>query len=450
MPYHDERRWLVVRQAMRNIQTGKVTDADSLLAEMRTYNSGLGDDALCTLAAAFGESDSSEDDFWKITLKCMAGHVLATEETFGTSSIPVLQSGDTASVAFTARQCVTIVCIGFFCAWPFRSHLGRQTGLAPMNFTDLLGPPKFPSKSGSQIAKLRCFVNYTRNRLDSYQDPYVNSSLTDEFFGDIVVTRRGISSDLDAIVRLRGHAIINDDDVVFHPDGNMHSDDAGTVEVDFANAYPGGGVIGARGAVQEEIRIAQCPDLLCMRLVCPRLGPDDAVFVHGFDVTNDTTGYASTFAYASSRLHGSPDSNVHRTLIAIDAKDYSSGRTEDQYSEAWIRREIKKAYVGFERGEQLPRNQSAPAIVTGNWGAGAFGGDPLLKVAIQVVAAALAGRKLVYYTNESSGSSSVGLAEQAKVLLAAFNGMSASDALALVLAYPPKFSKSVIPTESEQ
>jgi hypothetical protein len=40
----------------------------------------------------------------------------------------------------------------------------------------------------------------------------------------------------------------------------------------------------------------------------------------------------------------------------------------------------------------------APWIATGNWGCGAFGGDPILKAVIQIVAAAEAGRNLKYLT----------------------------------------------------
>ena len=39
-----------------------------------------------------------------------------------------------------------------------------------------------------------------------------------------------------------------------------------------------------------------------------------------------------------------------------------------------------------------------PAIATGNWGCGAFRGNPKLKVLLQLMAAAVAGRSMVYFT----------------------------------------------------
>ena len=38
------------------------------------------------------------------------------------------------------------------------------------------------------------------------------------------------------------------------------------------------------------------------------------------------------------------------------------------------------------------------AVATGNWGCGAFGGDPQLKTLIQLMAAAEAGRDVAYFT----------------------------------------------------
>lgn len=44
------------------------------------------------------------------------------------------------------------------------------------------------------------------------------------------------------------------------------------------------------------------------------------------------------------------------------------------------------------------QRDSLPAIATGNWGCGAFRGNPKLKVLIQLMAAAVAGRSMVYFT----------------------------------------------------
>ena len=48
-------------------------------------------------------------------------------------------------------------------------------------------------------------------------------------------------------------------------------------------------------------------------------------------------------------------------------------------------------------GDPTPCGQSM-AVATGNWGCGAFGGDVRLKALLQLMAAAVAGRDVVYFT----------------------------------------------------
>lgn len=56
---------------------------------------------------------------------------------------------------------------------------------------------------------------------------------------------------------------------------------------------------------------------------------------------------------------------------------------------------FSQAYVGFVR----PNAQTnLPAIATGNWGCGAYRGNPKLKVLIQLMAAGVASRSVVYFT----------------------------------------------------
>lgn len=57
---------------------------------------------------------------------------------------------------------------------------------------------------------------------------------------------------------------------------------------------------------------------------------------------------------------------------------------------------FSQAYVGFV-GSDIYKN-NLPAIATGNWGCGAFRGNPKLKILIQLMAAAVAGRSMVYFT----------------------------------------------------
>ena len=62
-----------------------------------------------------------------------------------------------------------------------------------------------------------------------------------------------------------------------------------------------------------------------------------------------------------------------------------------------LRRELNKAYCGFRSNDSTPCGHGT-AVATGNWGCGAFGGDPRLKALLQLMAAAVAERDVVYFT----------------------------------------------------
>ena len=84
-------------------------------------------------------------------------------------------------------------------------------------------------------------------------------------------------------------------------------------------------------------------------------------------------------------------------VVAMDALYFHWTRKHTQYQIKIINRELNKAYCAF-----MERRQCQPlykcAIATGNWGCGAFNGDPNLKAIIQLMAASQSERDLVYFT----------------------------------------------------
>ena len=57
---------------------------------------------------------------------------------------------------------------------------------------------------------------------------------------------------------------------------------------------------------------------------------------------------------------------------------------------------FSQAYVGFNCHDS--HRDNLPAVATGNWGCGVFHGNPQLKVLLQLMAATVAGRSVVYFT----------------------------------------------------
>lgn len=234
--------------------------------------------------------------------------------------------------------------------------------------------------------------------------------------------------------------------------GLIEDQSSEALEVDFANKYIGGGALN-RGCVQEEIRFMINPELIAGMLFLPSMADNEAIEIFGAERFSSYTGYASSFRFSGDYV----DKRVvdrygrHKTrIIAIDAL-CSPGKR--QYRQECLLREINKAFCGFfyqsnyqqyERlfqenvraGAEVDQNVQDPmdllettstsggtyggislnqvirnsekdcqnlghegnvGIVTGNWGCGAFGGDPELKTIIQWLAASQALRPFISY-----------------------------------------------------
>ena len=113
--------------------------------------------------------------------------------------------------------------------------------------------PISTEKKEYQMEKLKCMINYFRKRIDGRCADSI-----------VTFTRRALtekhlphwkkSAKLLRNLRIDSKGTIEDVQ-------NM-----GMLEVDFANAYIGGGVLG-HGCVQEEIRFLICPELIISRFV---------------------------------------------------------------------------------------------------------------------------------------------------------------------------------------
>ena len=167
----------------------------------------------------------------------------------------------------------------------------------------------------------------------------------------------------------------------------------GFLQVDFANSYIGGGVLRS-GCGQEEIRFSTCPELLASMLFSEAMQDTEAIYVTGFKQFCGYSGYGDSFRFAE-KVSNQMD-NQMTSLVAMDARRYAEEEKEKQFNGPEVSRDLNKAFVAF-RG-QGRREVELPSVATGNWGCGAFGGDPKLKLLIQWMAASEAGRDLAYFT----------------------------------------------------
>ncbi|KAK3444344.1 hypothetical protein EUGRSUZ_A00416 [Eucalyptus grandis] len=243
-----------------------------------------------------------------------------------------------------------------------------------------------------------------------------------------------------------------------HDSGLMEDHSGEALQVDFANKYIGGGALNW-GCVQEEILFMINPELIVSMLFLPALADNEAIEIVGTERFSNYTGYASSFKFSGDYIDKKDTDRMgrHRTrIVAIDALCRPGIK---QYELQLLLREINKAFCGFsddskyqlyervfqenclaglvdgrvqvsnhvsgddalqkdpatfprteggagdkeipnaEALTQIPDDEDNIGIVTGNWGCGAFGGDPELKSMIQWLAASQALRPFMsYYT----------------------------------------------------
>ena len=153
------------------------------------------------------------------------------------------------------------------------------------------------------------------------------------------------------------------------------------LEVDFANKNIGGGVL-SHGSVQEEIMMAQSPEMIVARLFTTPLEDNEVLFINGTKRYSQTSGYSDTFKFEGPYR----GTNQERYVVAMDAKEYRD--PEKQYDKMEIDRELNKAYSAFAIGTEK--------IATGHWGCGVFRGDKELKALIQLLAASKAKKEIIF------------------------------------------------------
>ncbi|MBA0760755.1 hypothetical protein Gotri_023479 [Gossypium trilobum] len=226
-----------------------------------------------------------------------------------------------------------------------------------------------------------------------------------------------------------------------HSSGLIEDHAIEALEVDFANKYLGGGAL-HRGCVQEEIRFMINPELIAGMLFLPSMADNEAIEIVGAERFSDYTGYASSFRFSGDYVDKRSVDFLGRRKTRIVAIDALCSPRMKQYKPKYLIRETNKAFCGFldqskysqykrlfkmnsvqlNEGSSLPIKAKGESrteevrksdekswhledcenyigIATGNWGCGAFGGDPEVKTIIQWLAASQALRPFIsYYT----------------------------------------------------
>ncbi|XP_055986388.1 poly(ADP-ribose) glycohydrolase [Sorex fumeus] len=293
-----------------------------------------------------------------------------------TQPIPLLKQKMNHSITMSQQQIASLLANAFFCTFPRRNAKMKSeySSYPDINFNRL-----FEGRSSRKPEKLKTLFCYFRRVTEKKPTGLV--TFTRQSLEDFPEWERCEKT----LTRLH---------VTY--EGTIEGNGQGMLQVDFANRFVGGGVTGA-GLVQEEIRFLINPELIVSRLFTEVLDHNECLIITGTEQYSEYTGYAETYRWARSHEDGSEKDDWQRRgteIVAIDALHFR--RYLDQFVPEKIRRELNKAYCGFLRPGVSSENLSA--VATGNWGCGAFGGDARLKALIQILAAAVAERDVVYFT----------------------------------------------------
>jgi len=377
-------RWQLVVSALTS---APITSSRELEQAIMSYNTRYKDkydwsfDGLHHLFEEVLEPEET-DAFFGTTMPGMI-ELLTASPSILTSPLPLLKAGKSHSITLSQQQVAVVLVNAFFCTFPRRnaSKPNSEFSNYPMiNFNALF--MKNSRRMTACLEKLKCLLCYFSQVVATPRTGVITfsrlcvppSSLPSWCLSDQTLSRLHLSTD-----------------------GKIETEGAGFLQADFANEYVGGGVLRS-GLVQEEIRFTICPELIAAMLFSEAMQDTEAISVIGVEQFSCYSGYGDSFRF-EGRMKDSTDRDTSgrrlSCLVAMDAIRFS-GDKELQFRKDKVERELNKAFVafgGWNRGEVR-----LPAVATGNWGCGAFGGDPRLKLLIQLMAASEAERDLAYFT----------------------------------------------------
>lgn len=404
----DSRRDPLLAEILRHIDCGVIQSKEQLL----NYFSTLSEPLAYGMGKYLRQMKMDDEEF--VHLMRFVVYIAMEYENlrrhYGGDVTSVIKQGSSETRELNRQLVAAILARSFLC---LHSDKGRTHLMPQINFTET-----FAIMQSTEIQKIRCVMNYfdrlERGEYKQLRDKHL-------FFERVCLS----DEELLTLEGLRGSGTPLCD---FQVDTSrrIEDTDAKYAKVDFANKYLGGGVLNT-GCLQEEITFTICPELISGMLLMEAMNDKEAIIISGFDIYSKYSGYARSLKYEKDFVN---NSNAHNWLIAIDAMELHNDPSL-QYLPNYMLREINKAYAGFKKftrhdgPDQRTRmtiskrrydnnrklSPSSPnatnteaypdSIATGNWGCGAFGGDPQLKSLLQWLAASEAGcRQLLYCTME--------------------------------------------------
>ncbi|XP_041089490.1 poly(ADP-ribose) glycohydrolase [Polyodon spathula] len=368
----DKLRWDLIRKKLNKLSN--VTKSETIEEVIKSYNVNYKNEWKFDALHLFFEKGGSKPELFRV-VKAMAELALKLPD-ICPKTIPLLKQGMNHSLTLSQEQISCLLANAFFCTFPHRNSThprAEYSNYPTINFNRLFG-----ESSQRKQEKLKTIFQYFRSVTETPPQ------------GLVTFERRSLVGPHDWI-----HCDSKISKLHITSEGAIEKEGKGMLQVDFACAMVGGGVLGS-GLVQEEIRFLTHTELIVSRLFTEKLSDRDVLCITGPQCYSEYTGYSDTYRWVGPHTDTTErDGWLRRctTIIAIDAIKFKS--EQQQFEMRNVERELNKAYCGFRSRVQA---QGYPSVATGNWGCGAFNGDSKLKALIQIMAASEARRDVVYFT----------------------------------------------------
>ncbi|XP_078170402.1 poly(ADP-ribose) glycohydrolase 1-like isoform X1 [Carex rostrata] len=345
------------------------------------------------------------------------------------SGLRILSSQDAGILFLTQELVASLLACALLCLFPTKDR--NANDLPIINFDQLFATLLSDSKH-CQEHKVKCLVHYferickdTPNGLVSFERKVLPFKRSSNSLG-VSVSYPEADFWSKSVSSLCPFKVVNS--------GFIEDQGYEALEVDFANEYLGGGAL-SRGCVQEEIRFMINPELTIGMLFMPCMRDNEAIEIIGVERFAKYMGYGSSFRFVGDYVDTKPFDKMRRRKTRILAIDALYSPRIAQYEVRCLLREANKALCGFlehsnyqsryqncqqessgnncspensclkhynseyrhEKHEDMEIDEDKVGISTGNWGCGAFGGDPEIKSMIQWLAASQANRPFIHY-----------------------------------------------------
>ncbi|CAB3223993.1 unnamed protein product [Arctia plantaginis] len=381
---HLKRRWEMIENALSKPLRNSHDLSNAIISYNTKFRNIWKFKGLHKFFDEYLEEEESQY-FFDVTLPEVAKLALSLPKLVQ-APIPLLKQNKNRSISLSQQQIACLLANAFFSTFPRRNSRKSNSEYASYPYINFNTYSLYEATdSDANLEKLKCICHYFRR------------VVTKVPVGTVTYRRRAGGARAGAGWARSRRALHH---VPLHVDSRHTIEDAdGLIQVDFANKFLGGGVLG-HGCVQEEIRFVICPELLLSMLFTEELKANEALIIIGAERYSEYSGYGGSFKWRGSFGDETPrDTSARRrcAVLAVDALPYTSLLRE--FRKDNITRELNKAWIGFSFDTD-PQSSSLqyPGVATGNWGCGAFGGTPHLKSLLQLMACAEAGRPMAYYT----------------------------------------------------